>query len=345
MAGWGRKIAVLAAFAFAPIAAWAWPCSVSIDKTVALDANCDGTADGPFTNSVTEPYDQCVVYRICVTNPVTASTAQFASDNLLGVTVSDDHLGATLDFGDILGGRAPATPNTECQYIPADAPATACLTDPARCVCEDVEGTNTAVIDTGTCQYTGGFVCTHNDAGLPAPDCSDSASVTCERPPEGCLTRTPGYWGTHPAITQTVLDDVTVTSCGLTLTATEAAVQASATEDICSIGTDWRVYGSPNEAQLVRQCAAAALNIAVSADLGYECTALSATRFDACCGSADACESVPAGCIEDLDRFNNSMDTIGNGSELNLCHEYGLSCAAQPLYCQEAKGNGFINDR
>lgn len=342
----GWAVGVAAVLVLAPAVASAWPCSVTIAKTVAADDDCDGTADGDFVESVTQEYDQCVVYRICVTNPVTASGATYASDNLLGVTVSDEHLGATLNFGDISGGQAPAAATTVCKYIPF-SPATACRADPARCVCEDVEGVNTAVIDTATCQYSHGFACDHRDQPeLPVPVCEDSATVTCERMEEGCLTRTPGYWGTHPTITQDVLDDMTVTSCGLTLTETEAEVQASATEDICSVGTDWRAYGSPQEAQLVRQCAAAALNIAVSADLGFECTALSEARFDQCCGSAEACAAVPSGCIEDLDRFNNSRDTITReGSELNLCHELGESCAAQPGECQDAKGNGFINLR
>src|SRR5262249_57835883 len=50
------------------------PCSVIIDKKVAVDDGsgggtaCDGTADGLFVESVTVNETACVVYQICVTN-------------------------------------------------------------------------------------------------------------------------------------------------------------------------------------------------------------------------------------------------------------------------------------
>lgn len=176
------------------------------------------------------------------------------------------------------------------------------------------------------------------------------AQVICHPPEEedgeGCLTRTPGYWSTHPDITAEFLS---VTSCGRTLSSTEAGASGSITEDLCSIGKDHKLYGSPQEAQLVRQCAAAALNIAASESelLGGSCEeALSAERFAECCTSCggSGAEIAASGCIEDLDAFNNSKDTLlDEGKEINLCHALGLPCSADPGECKEASGNGIVN--
>src|SRR5262249_48395157 len=46
-------------------------CQAKVDKTVALDTNCDGVADDPvngFKKSVTQDSTKCVVYQICATN-------------------------------------------------------------------------------------------------------------------------------------------------------------------------------------------------------------------------------------------------------------------------------------
>lgn len=165
------------------------------------------------------------------------------------------------------------------------------------------------------------------------------ATVLCRPPGKGCLTRTPGFWGNHPGVTEEFLP---IESCGHELTTTTAGTAGSVTEDICSVGKDHKLYDSPQQAQLVRQCAAAALNIAASEALGGSCTAGS-TLFERCCSD---CGSVASGCIEDLDAFNNSADTLlEDGNEIELCHALGLGppCGADPSQCQAAQGNGFIN--
>jgi hypothetical protein len=172
------------------------------------------------------------------------------------------------------------------------------------------------------------------------------AKVICHPPEqngeEGCFTRTPGYWATHPEITDLFLP---LESCGEELGTTEVPPGEgllSITEDLCSVGKDHEVYGSPQEAQLVRQCAAAALNIAASVELGASCTE-GVEVFEDCCLS---CGTVEAGCIDDLDEFNNSADTLlDDGEEINLCHEFEVPCAADPDLCQDAKNNGVVNDR
>lgn len=196
----------------------------------------------------------------------------------------------------------------------------------------------------GTCAVNGGTCATDADCGTKT--ITDTASEECAVEAEGCLTRTPGFWGTHPNVTAEFLD---VWSCGHTLVTTEAGDPGSVTEDLCSIGRDQKEYDSPQQAQLTRQCAAAALNIAASLELAGSCEEeLSAERFSECCG-VDLCaegtkeEITASGCIEDLDEFNNLE--LGEFDDQDLCHVLGLGppCAADPSQCQEAGDNGIIN--
>ena len=108
-----------------------------------------------------------------------------------------------------------------------------------------------------------------------------------------------------------------VESCGLVLDAfTEVA------EDMCINGGEAKAaQTSVQQLQLIRQCAAANLNVAASASGGGSCE----TEFPAIAGTiADCCndaESVcrgglsgtaisASGCIEALDEFNNSEDSL-----------------------------------
>lgn len=173
------------------------------------------------------------------------------------------------------------------------------------------------------------------------PQASCSAQVICHPPEvEACLTRTPGYWKNHPNVTGQFLP---VESCGLELDAVMAGLQGSVTEDLCSpTGKDKKLFDSPQQAQLVRQCAAAALNASASAFFGGSCGDFAA-RYAECCSS---CDTVAPGCIEDLDRFNDSWDTLrDDGHELELCHELGVPCSANPSACNTAAKNGFLNAR
>jgi hypothetical protein len=107
--------------------------------------------------------NECVIYQICVTN-TGAQTLNGA-----GVQVSDAHLGiVNLDFGSIPAG-APAV----CQLVPTQAPATDCSN--GTCLCQNVIGTNTAVITSAICQDTQANACTQ-----PTSDCDDTAAVDCE---------------------------------------------------------------------------------------------------------------------------------------------------------------------
>ncbi len=297
--GW-RGLAVVAAVLAGPVVAHAH------------DLVCEKTANGETVLDIFT-YPTTVVYDFTVTNihPTLPSIATSISDPMfpnLGFTVP-----LTLQVGES---------ETDQQTIVIDSFEE----------CTELGGTP----DDGTVTLTNTLT-----VGFDGGPTTCTAKVICHEKEEdkGCLTRTPGYWGTHPEITFQFLP---VTSCGVSLGSVTAGQSNSIIEDLCSVGKDHKQYDSPQEAQLVRQCAAAALNIEASESLGGSCTAGSAV-FARCCSS---CGDPAPGCIEDLDAFNNSADTLlEDGGEINLCHELGLACDADPGACQAANGNGFVIDR
>jgi hypothetical protein len=115
---------------------------------------------------------------------------------------------------------------------------------------------------------------------------------------QGCLTRTGGFWGNHPAITAQFLP---LSSCGISLTTTSANTAGSATEDICFGGKDFKQgKTSPQQLQLIRQCTVAALNIDATMENGGNCLA-----------DFPSLASVFTTCCETLCNGGNSPSTIG----------------------------------
>jgi hypothetical protein len=159
---------------------------------------------------------------------------------------------------------------------------------------------------------TASIACTVETTGA---EVTANADAVCPAPGEGCFTHTPGFWGNHPAITSQFLN---VEVCGVTIDNVLASNGTSAIEAICSVGRDGRILG-PQLTQLVRQCTAAALNIAASGEGGGNCSSEFPnleTQLDACCSAQSACTGFPPdgftvnSCIEILDTFNNSIDTL-----------------------------------
>jgi hypothetical protein len=176
---------------------------------------------------------------------------------------------------------------------------------------------------------------------------TDSADAVCPGAGKGCLTRTPGFWGNHPHITDDFLRPpavVPLTVCGVELTTVEAGSGTSATEAICSVGRDGQILG-PQLTQLVRQCTAALLNVAASASGGGNCLAdlpPLTSLLNGCCGAASVCTGDPVGgitiqsCIDQLDAFNNSPDTLP---------PFGPFVSPGPAdssECRDARNNGVV---
>lgn len=214
--------------------------------------------------------------------------------------------------------------------------------------------------DANATYAVGPVVCTGTVEGLTS-DTNNEVSVTCNvedttktktdtaedmcttSPCEGCITRTPGFWGTHPHVTSLFLP---LEVCGVELDEVIAEEEYSATEDMCSVGKDAKDYGTSNQqVQLVRQCTAAALNIAASTEGGGSCGEF-VGRFESCCSDlcnsgADAATINASGCIEDLDFFNNSEDEYfeWEGSE----DPFESPGPANSQYCRDSKNNGWLN--
>jgi hypothetical protein len=174
------------------------------------------------------------------------------------------------------------------------------------------------------------------------PDCTGTciAGPSCEEcvpppPPGGCLTRTPGFWGTHPHITEQFLP---VSVCGVSLSTTLAGSGNSATEALCVAG-GVECRSNPAYAQLVRQLAAAKLNLVATAANGGTCgpaiTEL-ITKCESLC-AADQKTISASGCIQLLDAFNNSVDTLTPTPA-----PFNNPGPAQPEACQTATGNGIV---
>jgi hypothetical protein len=200
------------------------------------------------------------------------------------------------------------------------------------------EVTGTVTLSANACN-TVEVSCVQEGTGATVKATDD---VVCPGKGEGCLTRTPGFWGNHPAITAQFLP---VEICGVTLDTTAAFETTSATEAICSVGQDSQILG-PQLTQLVRQCTAAALNIAASREGGGNCSTdfpNLTEQFAACCGSdpsictGDEVEDFTiTGCIETLDAFNNSPDTL---------EPFGPFISPGPAdssICRDARNNGVV---
>ncbi len=208
--------------------------------------------------------------------------------------------------------------------------------------------------------------CTGNGPDCPTIDiCPDE---------EGCLTRTPGFWCTHDRVTDLFLP---VRSCGIELNNTSVCTPGSAVEDLNFNANDARrANTSPQQLQLIRQCAAASLNFEVTSEAGGSCDNVEVMCWDRmtnmyvdcdpaqtiaqvyaeCCDQL--CTSGASGsvisrsmCIERLDYFNNldgDYDTLNCESDppapYPFCPSLGANkFRATPKDCTAANGNGCVN--
>jgi hypothetical protein len=157
-----------------------------------------------------------------------------------------------------------------------------------------------------------------------------------------CLTRTLGFWGTHPHIAAGY-DPVTV--CGNVINGQDANT-CSTSEALCSSNNDYK-SNSPY-LQLIAQLTAAKLNLNATAALfedatcsGFEYEGESIQEIITRCDTTAICGGNKntisnSGCIEALDAFNNSQDT---GFDVTPA-PFDRPGPAQIHQCQAARGNG-----
>lgn len=189
----------------------------------------------------------------------------------------------------------------------------------------------------------GRVVCTSVGTGLDVDIDDDDP---CYKPGDGCLTRTPGFWGTHPHVTALFLP---LNHNGLDITNVDAYTDGSAIEDMCSVGTDAKNAVDPattnTNTNLARHCMAAVLNIAASESLGGSCSSVHAglnEQIGECCtdpGMTGESKSDidAAACIGFLEAFNESPDTLATQGP------FVSPGPADSEACRDSKNNGFLN--
>ena len=271
-------------------------------------------------------------------------------------------------------------PATGCVYTPdvvcndgnacttdACVPATGCVYT-ADVVCNDNSVCTTDTCDPATgCVYTDitcddGDICT-DDTCDPATGCVYTPDPTNDPScAEGCLTRTPGFWCTHDAVTKQYLN---IEVCGTTLNNVNAGNTHSTIEAMGGLGNDNKKLNSPQLLMLIRQCSAAALNFKATLEGGGNCSnedvmdsgETIAEVFDACCDSCSVCtgqEGDISACNNKLDWFNNlngDYDTLNCDTMDTESLTYSIFCPSlgangyaptSDKPCQNAKNNGFV---
>jgi hypothetical protein len=159
-----------------------------------------------------------------------------------------------------------------------------------------------------------------------------------------CLTRTRGFWGTHPHI---AADFLPITVCGKDQMTTVASV-CGTSEALCTSAQDRQ--GNPPSLTLVAQLTAAKLNLAATLETvdgtceDWEYGDKSIQEWIALCDTPQICNASKqaisgSGCIEALDAFNNSLDT---GFD-EVPPPFDQPGPAQVGECQKARGNGISN--
>lgn len=294
------------------------------------------------------------VYEICDKGPLDADCPSDKSLSHVDIVLGDLSLCLTagnditfVKIGDTAGNGA----DLECVVEDGDP---SCAGDEGQVAKCDVQDTNP--LDPGDCvqmrltiagETVGLGVGATTVLSKAGPDCATACILgpscdPCDQPPSGdeCLTRTPGFWGTHPHITDLFLP---VTVCGdEVLSVTAAGSCDSATEALCvSPGRESkrnRAY-----AQLVRQLTAAKLNLAATAANGGSCAPIDGISVEARIAECEAlCDANQktisgSGCIEDLAGFNESEDTIPVTPA-----PFDSPGPANPTKCRAANGNGIV---
>ena len=299
-------------------------CEGTNNVTIVITNATDDTDPVPYEADLTN----CTVTDALLT---TGPTCTYGTDTPLSIPFS------------IMGSNSDLTPGPDV----ADGPVTCTGT---------VVGLTTDTLNSVT------VTCEVEDTCDNVETCKTKTATATDMcttvPCDGCYTRTPGFWGTHPHIADLFVDDADddggtnlgpLTSCGVDINQVTAATNYSSTEDMCSVGKDSKSFNggestSNQQAQLVRQCMAASLNIAASSTGGGSCGDF-VDRYDYCCNTL--CPSGAAGgdlveCIGDVTDFNESIDEDFEW-EGPFDNPFISPGPANSQYCRDSKNNGWMN--
>jgi hypothetical protein len=314
----------------------------SISCTCAPLLNNNASKTASFTDTA---LFKCLAPGLSVSKTCNAQTG--GTTNTFTVDVSNNG-GVDLTSCDVTDAYEPGT---DCPATLDGSQVPVTLTDATGL---DISAGNSAPTINGSISGLSADVCNQASVTCTIAGTADTITATSQSTctvGAGCDTRTPGFWGTHPTITQEVINDNGggLLSCGLDITQTLANQDCSATQDICSVGSDSNTLGiDPSDMQLVRQCMAAEINFAASAQDGGNCSNTVtgiANVLTACCGAGGVCATggtavglnTVSSCIGALDAFNSLETTIANSKYLT---SPGPADSSQ---CQIAGGDNFVN--
>lgn len=320
---------------------------------------CSGTA---------RPGESCLDNTFCqkkgqVTDPTATCSRECATDSFNGLSHFDVTFPALGGIGSCLGattdvtGTCTAVDNTPLDghtaavgsFVLGDGSCFTATSPVAKCDSTD--------LNPGDClDMTVSIAGETNGLGLGAAVLVDKEATTCTAsciagpscdsceglPPGGaCLTRTIGFWGTHPAIAAQY-DPVTI--CGFFVNGQDAAT-CSTSEALCTSANDLKK--NPVYLSLVAQLTAAKLNLNATAALfsGATCANWTyngktiqqwlATCEGSYCGEKKQNIST-SGCIAALTAFNESQDT---GFDVTPA-PFDKPGPANVEQCQLSRGNG-----
>jgi hypothetical protein len=356
---------VQAACALAAIVVWTLPASAQTDPCSCEEAVCDPLGFMIHLEDFSVDQDNgesSWTYQVCVDHAQCNCDAQYQNaggncHNLSHIDISLPGLGTCLTTNQSIsiaqtGGVTAAA--LECVPVTEKDPAcdiegTAGSDFVAKCNVADGQS-----LDDGECVDIKLTIAGEQPSlgrgaassiSKSATDCVTSLicgpACNCYTAPqeEACLTHTAGFWGTHPAITSMFLP---ITVCGQELSVTTAGSCDSVTEALCvspGLEANKSLDKNPPYAQLVRQLAAAKLNLAATAANDGGCGDEIAARIAECeakCGATKG-QINASGCVEDLTAFNESVDTFAVTPP-----PFDAPGRAMPAECQAATGNGIV---
>jgi hypothetical protein len=294
-------------------------CNPATGKCVFTPVNCDDN------NLCT--IDSCNPATGCVNTPV----------------VCNDNNLCTGDACNPATGQCVFTPNVNCDDN------NACTTDaciPATGGCSNVDNVTPTCDDndectdescdpaTGQCRTDSTTTCDDND--ICTDDACDPATGLCVFTPdptndpscqEEAICRTPGYWKTHGAVSQQVINLAgCLEICGEVITTATASSVGNANSVLEAMCIPPR---GEARLQLVRQLTAMALNCTIS-EFGGDCSGdTSLGDLFADCNAACLSNTGVGDCIAAIDCFNNGglfNETTGLCGENpgGSCHERAL---------------------
>jgi len=294
--------------------------------------------------------DSCVPATGCVNAPV----------------VCNDNNLCTGDACNPATGLCTFTPNVNCNdnnlcTTDACVPATGACTniDNVTPTCDDNDACNDDSCNpaTGLCEHTNETVCNDNDVCTDDecnPDTGLCVFTRDDTNDESCrneaICRTPGYWKTHGAVSQQVINAAggCLEVCGEVITTATASSVGNANSVLEAMCISPR---GEHRLQLVRQLTGFALNCVIS-EFGADCSgdpslgALFAACNDACINNtADVGDCIAAvDCFANGGVFNPTTGLCGPDTG-GSCHERDLpdflvtGAADTPQACNAASKN------